>query len=208
MEYQVLIMAAGSSSRSKLNYNKIFYKIQDKTIIELATNPFLNDKDCKKVVLVIKKEDELKLREIFNDKVSYVYGGNTRQESVKLGLNKIDSKYVLIHDGARPHIDNKFIDRIKENLVNHDCVIPVIDLTDSIKKVNDNYVVESLNRNDYKLVQTPQGFLTSQIKKAHELASNQDYNDDSMMVEQLLNKPVYCIPGDIKNQKYTNQEDF
>lgn len=209
MNYQVIILAAGNGTRSQLNYHKIFYMIKNQPLIAHTLQHFLEDFECKKIVLVIQKEDEAQLKEIISsDKVCYIYGGKTRQESVCNGLQAIDSTYVLIHDGARPFLSVTLINRIKKALISHRCVIPVIPLKDSIKKVENNRVIQTVDRSQYRLIQCPQGFITEDIKKAHSLAKHQNYTDDSAMIEELLKQEVYCVEGEISNKKMTYFEDF
>ncbi len=209
MKYQAIVLAAGNSIRSGLSYHKIFYKLDDKTMIEHSISLFLKDEECDKVIIVVHFEDEVKIKEIIhNQKVVFVIGGQTRQESVKKGLEYVDTSYVIIHDGARPYFSNQLLTQLKLALKSHDCVIPVISLNDSIKKVSNHKVEYSLNREEYKLVQCPQGFLTKQIKLAHSLAKKGDYTDDSSLIEDILHQEVFCINGERKNRKYTNEEDF
>jgi len=187
MKYQAIVLAAGNSIRSGLSYHKIFYKLDDKTMIEHSISLFLKDEECDKVIIVVHFEDEVKIKE---------------------GLEYVDTSYVIIHDGARPYFSNQLLTQLKLALKSHDCVIPVISLNDSIKKVSNHKVEYSLNREEYKLVQCPQGFLTKQIKLAHSLAKKGDYTDDSSLIEDILHQEVFCINGERKNRKYTNEEDF
>ena len=124
------------------------------------------------------------------------------------GLTYIQEEYVIIHDGARPFLKEELLTRLKEALKKHACVIPVLPLVDSLKKVKNQIVIQTVSREDYRLIQSPQGFLTKDIKLAHQLAKHQNYTDDSAMIEELLHQEVYCIDGDVQNKKMTNQEDF
>ena len=209
MEYQALVVAAGNGNRSQLQYNKIFYQISNRSIFEWAIQSFIQDQDCTKIVIVIRKSDEKQIKQIIqNEKVCFVYGGSTRQESVRNGLKEIHSQYLLVHDGARPFLTMDLIQRIKDSLLVHAAVIPVIAISDSIKQVKEHKVLKSLDRNEYRFVQTPQGFLTNDLKKAHEMAENNMYSDDSIMIEQLLHQEVFCVDGEISNKKFTCKEDF
>lgn len=209
MNYQTILLAAGNSTRSTLNYNKVFYLIDNKPIITLSASNFLNDDRCDKIFLVCKENEIESFKNIFNNqnKIVYVIGGKTRQESVSNALKLIDKEYVLIHDGARPFVSKELIDNVLIHLNNNEAVIPVIKLTDTIKLVKDNKVVKTLNREELVRVQTPQGFKTNVIKKAHNLAIKNDYSDDSSMVE-AINVDVYTIEGEINNTKFTIKEDF
>ena len=141
-------------------------------------------------------------------KIEYVVGGVTRQESVYNGLKYVNSDYVLIHDGARPNYSMKLVNNILEKLETYNAVIPALKVVDTIKEVKNNIVVKTINREVLRSVQTPQGFKTSLIVKVHELAQNNEYTDDSSMVENLSNEIVYVVDGEKNNYKYTEREDF
>lgn len=210
MEYQAIILAAGDSTRSGLNYNKVLFEISKTPIIYLSSKAFLEDLACTKIFLVCKEKDLDAFKKIFNsfEKVEYVIGGNTRQESVYNALKMVDSENVLIHDGARPYFTPILLNRLIAKLKECDAVIPVWSMTDTIKVVRDNIVVRTLKRDELKRVQTPQAFKTSVIKHAHELAKHNNYTDDSSMVEDLLDIQIHTIDGEYTNKKYTFKEDF
>ena len=148
MIYQAILLAAGNSSRSALPYNKVLHLIEDKPIIYLSASNFINDERCNKILLVCKEEEINTFKEVFVgvDKIEYVIGGNTRQESVNNALIHIDSDYVLIHDGARPYYSNNLLNEIVDKLNDHNAVIPAIKVIDTLKVVKDNKVVKTLNR--------------------------------------------------------------
>lgn len=209
LKYQCLILAAGIGKRSNLKKDKLLFKKNNETIIEKCVFPFLTDLNCEKIIIVSNSNNLKTFQNMFsNKKINYCLGGLTRQESVKKGLKMINSDYVLIHDGARPNVTQELINRVLEGLKTHDCVIPVITLKDSIKEVKDKKVVCSLNRENYRLIQTPQGFKTTKIKLAHELAKINSFSDDSILIEQYLHEDIYCVDGDYLNIKYTYQSDF
>ena len=81
-------------------------------------------------------------------------------------------------------------------------------MKDTIKLVKNEIVEKTLKRDNLKLVQTPQAFKTEVIKKAHELATRNDYTDDSSMVEDILHGEVAVIDGEYSNIKFTFKEDF
>lgn len=209
MTYQAILLAAGNSSRSALPYNKVLHLIEDKPIIYLSASNFINDERCNKILLVCKEEEINTFKEVFVgiDKIEYAIGGKTRQESVNNALTHIDSDYVLIHDGARPYYSNNLLNDIVDKLNDHNAVIPVIKVIDTLKVVKDNKVVKTLNREEVVRVQTPQGFKTSLIKMAHNKAIKNTYTDDSSMVEEL-NEEVFVVEGETTNIKFTIKEDF
>jgi 2-C-methyl-D-erythritol 4-phosphate cytidylyltransferase len=208
--YQVILLAAGNSSRSGLDYNKVLHPLNDNPIIFKSAINFINDDRCNKIFLVCKENEIDTFKKIFNDvnKVEYVCGGATRQQSVYNGLRFITSEYVLIHDGARPNYSTKLLNNILDKLKTYNAVIPALKVIDTIKEVKDNVVVKTINREVLRSVQTPQGFKTSLILKVHELAQNNEYTDDSSMVENLSSELVYVVNGEKSNYKYTEKEDF
>ena len=209
--YQVILLAAGNSSRSGLKYNKVLYGLNnDNTIIYKSASNFINDDRCNKIFLVCKENEIDIFKKIFKDinKIEYIIGGKTRQESLKNGLKHINSEYVLIHDGARPNYSMELVNNILEKLHTYNAVIPALKVVDTIKEVKDNVVVKTINREVLRSVQTPQGFKTSLILKVHELAKNNEYTDDSSMVENLSSELVYVVSGEKNNYKYTEKEDF
>ena len=211
MKYQAILLAAGDSSRSGLNYNKVLFELENnQKIIQVSMHNFLIDNECDKIFLVCKESEIEIFRSIFENekKVFYVVGGKTRQESVYNALLKVDSEYVFIHDGARPYYSSILLNRLKDKLATCDAVIPVWSMKDTIKIVKDNIVEKTLNRNELKLVQTPQAFKTSLIKKVHELADNNLYSDDASLVELYSDEKVYTIDGEYTNIKYTYKEEF
>lgn len=208
--YQVILLAAGNSSRSGLNYNKVLYTLEDKPLIYKTALNFINDDRCNKIFLVCKENEIDTFKNIFKkiNKVEYVIGGNTRQESVNNGLKHINSEYVLIHDGARPNYSISLVNNILEKLNTFNAVIPALKVVDTIKEVKDNVVVKTINREVLRSVQTPQGFKTSLIKEVHQKALSNDFTDDSSMVELLSNEKVYVVEGEKNNYKFTEKEDF
>ena len=208
--YQVILLAAGNSSRSGLNYNKVLYTLEDKPLIYKTSLNFINDDRCNKIFLVCKENEIDTFKNIFNEinKVEYVIGGNTRQESVNNGLKYVTSEYVLIHDGARPNYSINLVNNILEKLNTFNAVIPGLKVVDTIKEVKDNVVVKTINREVLRSVQTPQGFKTSLIKEVHQKALNNDFTDDSSMVELLSDEKVYVVEGEKNNYKFTEKEDF
>ena len=210
MEYQAIVLAAGNSTRSGLQYNKVLFELNNTPIIYLSTKNFINDMSCNKIFLVCKENDLEDLKKIFNgiDKIEFIIGGETRQESVNNALKLVTSEYVLIHDGARPYFTAILLNRLIAKLKEVDAVIPVWTMTDTVKEVKNGVVVKTLKRDVLKRVQTPQAFKTSVLLKAHNDAKNKLYTDDSSMDEELTDTKVYVIDGEYPNIKYTFKEDF
>ena len=210
MEYQAILLGAGSGTRANLGYNKVFYKVDNEPILLRGAKNFILDNRCTRLVVACKKEELEFVKKLFKgvSKAVFVIGGETRNESVKNALKFIDSEYVLIHDGARPNYSIKLLDRVLDGLNNHDAIIPALKVTDTIKKVDNGVIEDTVDRELLYFVQTPQGFKTSLIKKAHDLAHDNMYTDDAMLIEKLTDAKTYIVQGEKTNIKYTDKEDF
>ena len=148
----------------------------------------------------------------FSEKINWINGGNTRQESVRNGVNNLpnNAMKVLIHDGARCLIKPELIDKCFNELDENDAVILAVKVTDTIKVVNENRIIkETPDRNFLWAAQTPQGFLVTQLKQAHQKAKENswDVTDDASLFERLR-WPVKVIEGNSTNIKITSPIDL
>jgi 2-C-methyl-D-erythritol 4-phosphate cytidylyltransferase len=115
MEYSALIVAAGSGSRMRLGFNKVYAKLKDgEMILEKTINVFMQDPDCSEIIVVTDpKEYRQKMTKRFPGRIVLCTGGKTRQESVNCGLQAVTQKIVMIHDGARPYVRQQDLDALK-----------------------------------------------------------------------------------------------
>lgn len=209
--YSAVIVAAGKGIRSQLSFNKIFYRFQDKSLIDFTIQPFEKDKDCDKIVLVISEDDQKEMKEkVFSSKVVLVLGGKTRQESVLAGLKQVSSPIVMIHDGARPNLHPLFIEKCKEEVIKHRATTLGIEIKDTLKRVKNHLLGDTVPRENTIQLQTPQVFYTADILKAHQMAlTNLDvFTDDASLYQKEIQKEVYVIPGDEYNIKATTKIDL
>jgi 2-C-methyl-D-erythritol 4-phosphate cytidylyltransferase len=137
-------------------------------------------------------------------------GGPRRRDSVAIGLAAVapDTEWVLIHDAARPLITVELIARVVERLLvgDVDGVIPSIPVADTIKRVDGETVLETVDRSTLVSVQTPQAFRLSVVRDAHG-ADRLDATDDAAMVERNGGTVVHVM-GDPANLKITFPEDL
>lgn len=211
MKYSVIILCAGSGRRSGLNYNKMLYVYDDKTVFEHTVNVFINDDNCDEIIITCKDNEMNSFKSLINDKrVKFVLGGNERQDSVYNGLQVVTKDYVLIHDGARPFIRQESINDILSCLEDNDACLLMVPCKDTIKRVVDGKVVETLNRNELMQAQTPQAFKTEIIKKAYQQGIDENYQatDDAQMIEKYTNINVKVVVGDYNNIKITTKDDL
>jgi 2-C-methyl-D-erythritol 4-phosphate cytidylyltransferase len=213
----VVIVAAGSGSRMKRDINKQFIKLDGKEIIAYTIEKFYKSEDIDDIVIVIKEnEEKYFIENIINkygfDNIKLAYGGKERQDSVYNGIKKLNSncEIVLIHDGARPFVNEDIIkNSIKETKENNAVVVGV-PVKDTIKVVDsDGNIVDTPNRSLLWSVQTPQSFKYEIITKAYEYAYSNDYygTDDAMLVEHI-GYNVKMIEGSYDNIKITTEEDL
>ena len=203
MNYDAVIVAAGKGSRAKLGFNKVLYKMRNgKTVIENVCDIFLQDRDCQKVILVC--GDNVKSN---NKKLTVVKGGEERYHSVMNGLNEVESEYVLIHDGARPFLNKEALEAIKKKVEEKGAAILGKRATDTIKIVNEDKIVSTVNRDIIFMAETPQGFKTSLIKECYEKWDGRKFTDDASLLESY-GYPVYVVDDRHDNRKLTDKEDF
>lgn len=214
MNYAAVIVAAGKGSRSGLSYNKVLFPYQGKPILRYSLDQFLQDEDCKQVIVVCADEELNTFQQLFQDldsRICFALGGNTRAESVFSGLSFVNTPYVLIHDGARPFLNQELIARLKEALASSQAVVPGLEVVDTIKEINDQgYVIYTPKRSHLRAIQTPQAFSTGLIQEALKsvLSQNLEVTDDAMAVEKVFGIPSRLIPGDPRNQKITSPQDI
>lgn len=211
MKYSVIIVAAGKGTRTKLEYNKVFYNAGTGPIICNTILPFIEDDDCEKIIMSISANEQEAYENIIqNEKIIYTQGGATRQESSYLGLHEVKTEYVMIHDGVRPFLPKENLEALKEALHDYTAALLMVPLIDTIKEVKDGIVVRTPNRSDFYCAQTPQAFKTALIKDCHEKAQHAGVHvsDDAQVVELFSDASIKVVEGSYENLKVTTQHDL
>lgn len=213
----VVIVAAGTGSRMNMGINKQFIKLEGKEIIAYTIEKFYNNSNIEDIVVVVKEDESEFLKKEILDKYNFknvkiAYGGKERQDSVYNGLKLLDEKcdVVLIHDGARPFVSDKIIDKSIEEAKEHKAIVVGVPVKDTIKVIdNDKNIVDTPNRSVLWAVQTPQTFDYNILIDAYKDAfKNKFYGtDDAMLVERIGYK-VKMLEGSYNNIKITTQEDL
>ena len=203
MEYDVVIVAAGKGLRANLGFNKALYKMKNgKTVVENSCDIFLNDSDCRKVILVT--NDEIKSN---NKRLTVVRGGKERYNSVMNGLERVESEYVLIHDAVRPFLRKEALEEVKEKLAECDAVILGKKSRDTVKIINGDRVLSTVDRDIIFLTETPQAFRSDLIKDCYEKWDGRSFTDDASLLESQ-GIPVSVVFDRYDNTKLTSEEDF
>jgi len=200
-----VLLAGGNSSRFSPKTNKLLAKFKNKNLL-IHNIEFLKQLKFKKITIIVNNLKEINFN-IFDD-LELIKGGKTRSESVKNALKKtkFKSRYVLIHDVARPLISEKLINKIIKNLVEkkYDCVVPYSKCSDTIIINQDN-----LDREKLKLIKTPQGFIKDKIIKLHYKNNKKILTDDSQLfrIEKNKYKIKYILDNEI-NFKITYKDEL
>lgn len=139
-----------------------------------------------------------------------VDGGASRQESVRIGLESLADvapERVLIHDAARPFVNPRLVSRVLSALKMSAGAIPGLPVGDTLKRVVDKQVIETVDRSGLWRAQTPQGFRYTDILHAHRAASGQELTDDAAVAE-ASGMSVALVAGDEQNIKVTTRDDL
>ena len=200
-----------------MGINKQFIKLEGKEIIAYTIEKFYNNSNIEDIVVVVKEDESEFFKKEILDKYNFknvkiAYGGKERQDSVYNGLKLLDEKcdVVLIHDGARPFVSDKIIDKSIEEAKEHKAIVVGVPVKDTIKVIdNDKNIVDTPNRSVLWAVQTPQTFDYNILIDAYKDAfKNKFYGtDDAMLVERIGYK-VKMLEGSYNNIKITTQEDL
>ena len=139
-----------------------------------------------------------------------VPGGERRRDSVRAGLEALpaNASHVLVHDAARPLASADLVRRVIDRLLagGVDAVVPVVPVRDTLKRVGDGWVVETIARRGLAAAQTPQGFKVAVLRAAHE-AGEGDAGDDAVLVE-MMGGSVAAVEGEASNLKVTFPGDL
>ena len=217
-----IVLAAGSGSRMKSKTKKQFMEIKGKPVIWYSLFEFEKSK-VDEIILVTGKEDidycKKEIVEKYNLKKikNVVAGGSERYESVYNGLKEVTGNIVLIHDGARPLINNEIIERSIEGTIKSDACVVGVPVKDTIKRANkEGDIIDTPNRSELWITQTPQSFKTDLVKMAYKKMKEElekgnttlNITDDAMVVEEFTTNQVRFVQGDYKNIKVTTPEDI
>ena len=137
-------------------------------------------------------------------------GGDSRQDSVRLGLESIahrEPTNVLVHDIARPLASPALISRVCAALKEHNGAIPALPINDTIKRAGAGLPLETVNRDYLYTVQTPQGFHFDDLFLAHQRLKGQNLTDDAAVMEHVGNH-VTLVEGELDNIKITTSSDI
>jgi 2-C-methyl-D-erythritol 4-phosphate cytidylyltransferase/2-C-methyl-D-erythritol 2,4-cyclodiphosphate synthase len=222
MSITALIVAAGRGLRAGGDLPKQYRALNGRPVLAWTLEPFLAHDKVDQVVAVIHPADAKHyeatvgcLPPTLRTKLAVpVHGGDTRQDSVRRGLEAlVDAApaIVLVHDGARPFVSDRLIAAAIAHAGATGAAVPGCPVTDTVKTVDASGVVTgTLDRESLRAVQTPQGFDFALVLSVHRQAADNaelSFTDDAALFE-WARSPVQVFAGDPYNVKLTRPEDF
>ncbi|HHS14398.1 MAG TPA: 2-C-methyl-D-erythritol 4-phosphate cytidylyltransferase [bacterium] len=216
MKVTVIIPAAGSGRRMGGKVAKPFLNLQGKPVLIHVLSVFQACSAVHELIVAASKDVQNGLEPILNDcgicrPVRMVPGGVERQDSVRNAVRCIssDSEAVLVHDGVRPLVSRDLINRVIAALESHSAVVPALPVRDTLKRVWEGRVMETVSRAGLWQAQTPQGFRRELLAEAHEKAlEDRVYGTDDASLVERLGISVHVLEGEVKNIKITTPEDY
>lgn len=212
MNEYALIVAGGKGTRIKSKVPKQFLELGGKPVLLHTLEAFLRYSNQIKIILVLPEEDfpiwtELSTRFQFKVPVTLQKGGDTRFQSVKSGLSKIEGEgLVAIHDGVRPLVSADIIAASFRLAAVHQSAIAAVRLKESIR-MTDQDTTKAVDRSRFRLIQTPQTFDIGLIKKAYEMKEDITLTDDASVAEHSGHR-ISLFEGSYENIKITTAEDL
>ena len=216
MRIAAIVVAAGAGRRLGNQLPKALVALNGRPLYEWAAVAMSTHPAVAATVVVGPADACPQMAAVLGTVATVVAGGASRQESVLHGLAALEAldgsiDAVLVHDAARPLIPAQVIDNVVAALAaGAQAVIPVVAVADTIKRVDqDDAVVETLERNQLRAVQTPQGFRCDLLHSAHRDSAGQEaaITDDAGLLE-ALGVRVVCVPGSELAFKITTQHDL
>jgi 2-C-methyl-D-erythritol 4-phosphate cytidylyltransferase len=198
-----------------LGRSKVLLELEGVPVVVRAARAFADVDDVSSIVVAAGPGDLDEVRATLGrfgvPKIAAVVeGGTTRQASVIQGMEALpECEIVLVHDGVRPLVARSLIEAVIDAASRDGAAVPVVPMQDTVKRVRDGRIAETVDRDALAGAQTPQGFRRDLLVAAIERARLDGFEgtDESALVERL-GAPVVCIPGSADNLKITTGQDL
>lgn len=211
MKITAVIVAAGSGRRMGAAENKVFLPLRGKSVLSYTIEAFERCAQVQDIILVTRECDIPLCRTLTTPKVRcIVAGGSERRQSVLFGLRAAQGDIVLIHDGARPFIEEKTIRAVIDDCIRYGGAAVGVPCKDTLKTVDENGMITgTVNRERTYQIQTPQAFYLQDILAVHEKAEREKLavTDDCALLEQC-GRTIKVTEGSYENVKLTTPEDM
>ena len=212
MKRYVIIVAGGKGLRMGGDIPKQFVEIKGLPVLMHTINRFHSFDSSIDIIVALPVDQQDYWKELcskykFEIPHTIVDGGDTRFHSVKNGLDQVSGEGVVaVHDGVRPFVSDEVLKRCFSMAQEKEAVVPVIDVFETIRHIADG-MSNTVPRDEYKLVQTPQVFLINLLKKAYSQPYVPSFTDDASVVEAMGHK-VTLVEGNRENIKLTTPFDL
>ena len=211
MKKHVIIVAGGKGMRMGSDIPKQFLPVSGYPVLMHTLKAFYSYSPSIHMILVLPISQQSYWRELcikyhFSLPHDIADGGETRFHSVKNGLALVDEGLVGVHDGVRPFVSQEVIAHCFEKAREKKAVIPVIGVVETVRHLT-SYGSETVPRENYKLVQTPQVFDVLLLKRAYEQTYVDGFTDDASVVE-AMGEQVFLVDGNRENIKITTPFDL
>ena len=208
--FTLIVPAAGEGCRLGADTSKAFVDLAGEPLVCRTMERFDGvTRITQRIVAVMACDMEAAAEHLSRFDVKIVEGGRLRQDSVRAALSQAECPYVAVHDAARPFISQDVIEQVLDETVRSDAAIVASSVTDTIKRVQDGEIAETVPRSSLRAAQTPQAFRTDLLRKAFEAAEQADLEatDDAQLVEKL-GVTVTIVEAQGENMKITTPEDL
>lgn len=212
MKKHIIIVAGGKGLRMGGDIPKQFLPVGGKPVLMRTLEAFHAYDASMQLILVLPVSQQAYWKQLcaeyqFDLAHEIADGGETRFHSVKNGLSLVkEDGLVGVHDGVRPFVSQEVIARCYEEAVSLKAVIPVIGVVETVRHLTGEGS-ETVPRDQYKLVQTPQVFEVALLRRAYEQTYTELFTDDASVVE-VLGEKVYLVEGNRENIKLTTPFDL
>ena len=215
MESLAVLLAAGRGERMHAARPKAFLPLGGQPLLLRAALAFEAASSIRAIIAVVPDammDEAARILCPVRKLIGVVAGGPRRQDSVLEGLRHAPERFdgvVLVHDAARPLVEPALIDAVTRCASESGAALPILGLVDTVKRVRQGCVAETLDRSELGAAQTPQGFRFGLLVGAYEAAFRDrvTLTDEAMAVERLGER-VVVVPGSSRNRKITEPEDL
>ena len=208
-----IVVAAGTGRRLSAGAPKAFVPVGGVPMLVRSVRAALASPSISSVVVAAPRGDESAAASMLAgvDGVTIVTGGASRHASVRACLDAVDAEVetVVVHDAARPFAPPSMFTAVVEALIDGDGCVPVVPLTDTVKRVRDGSVISTEDRDELAAAQTPQSFRARALRDAHARAEaeGREFTDDAAALEWAGYR-VRAVDGHPSNVKITTTEDL
>jgi 2-C-methyl-D-erythritol 4-phosphate cytidylyltransferase len=208
-----IIVAAGSSQR--MGFDKLMARVAGKPVIEHTVDAFEGANSVGEIIVVTRKDRLSEFEKLMQSKAkvrAVITGGEHRQDSVRVGLERLgpQTKYVAVHDAARPLVTPEQVERVFAECREHRAAASTEPVTDTLKRADkDLYVIASVDRDQLYVMQTPQIFERELLEEAYRAVFTEKLRiTDEVSAVEHLGRKVVLVPNNDFNFKITCQRDL